>query len=320
MRTILTTLFATALVALIALAPVRPAWADPPNQFIVFGDSLSDPGNAFVLLNTVTIPPFQSLIPSAPYARGGLHFSNGATWIEQLSLADHAAASSGPALRLPGVFTNYAVGGARARLAGPFDLTGQIDRFLTDFAGTGPAEALYVVWIGGDDLRDAVAALATDQSGATSFAILQQTIAAIQSDLLILYGAGARNFLVLNAPDLGLAPEALQQGPLVQFYASFFSAQFNVGLEQMLSTLQAVLGVPIVRPDIFELMHEVVAAPADFGLTDVSDPCIALNTTVQPYCKRPDEFLFWDGTHPTVAGHRLVAERVNALLAPIGSH
>ncbi|MCK7509526.1 MAG: hypothetical protein MZV70_39475 [Desulfobacterales bacterium] len=52
-------------------------------QFVVFGDSLSDPGNAFVLLRETEVAPFE-LIPDAPYARGGLHFSNGETWVEQL--------------------------------------------------------------------------------------------------------------------------------------------------------------------------------------------------------------------------------------------
>src|SRR5262249_28356593 len=148
MRSILRSLLGSVLVALVALAPAGSALADPLNRFVVFGDSLSDPGNAFVLLNTVTVPPFQSLIPAAPYARGGLHFSNGATWVEQLSVLDKAGGSAGPALSVPGVFTNYAVGGARARLGGPFDLTGQVDRFLTDFAGVAPGDALYVVWIG----------------------------------------------------------------------------------------------------------------------------------------------------------------------------
>src|SRR5689334_18069085 len=110
MRNILRRPFGTALVALIAVACARPVLADLPKPFIVFGDSLSDSGNAFVILNTVTVPPFQSLVPAAPYARGGLHFSNGSTWIEQLALIDHANPSADPALRAPGVFSNYAVG------------------------------------------------------------------------------------------------------------------------------------------------------------------------------------------------------------------
>src|SRR6476619_7698831 len=57
--------------------------------FIVFGDSLSDPGNGFALVKSNATPPDFGLnaflIPSAPYARGGHHLTNGKTWIEQLA-------------------------------------------------------------------------------------------------------------------------------------------------------------------------------------------------------------------------------------------
>ncbi|RDK06826.1 SGNH/GDSL hydrolase family protein [Cupriavidus lacunae] len=308
MKDFLSRVRATWLGALLVLALASPVFAGQPRPFIVFGDSLSDPGNAFVLLGTDIVPPFQSLVPSAPYARGGHHFSNGKTWIEQLVKA-------GPALRNPGVFFNYAVGGSRARLAGPYDLTGQVSRYLADAGGQAAADAVYVVWIGGDDLRDAVVALATDPSGAQSALILQQAIGVIQNNLLLLYGAGARNFLVPNLPDLGLAPEAQSQGPIVQFYASFFTQQFNAGLEQMLSGLQAGLGVPVGRVDVFALHHAIAAAPASFGFSIVSAPCIRLNTTVQPYCDAPGEYLFWDGVHPTVAGHQAIARRASAVIS-----
>jgi phospholipase/lecithinase/hemolysin len=90
-------------------------------------------------------------------------------------------------------------------------------------------------------------------------------------------------------------------------------------LETLLAGLEASLQVQIVRLDTFALLDEIVAAPASFGLTDVSHPCIALNTTVHPYCAKPGGYLFWDGIHPTVAGHHLVAERAYKALNP-GSH
>src|SRR5947208_1318127 len=56
---------------------------------VVFGTSLSDPGNAFALSGDAGTPPDFTLnpllVPSAPYAKGGHHFSNGATWIEQFA-------------------------------------------------------------------------------------------------------------------------------------------------------------------------------------------------------------------------------------------
>src|SRR5712691_5810198 len=151
------------LLALFALLLADPAAAGAPQRFVVFGDSLSDPGNAFVLVRDVEVPPFDNLIPDAPYARGGLHFSDGATWVEQLSVFDDAIPSAGPALLHPVLFSNYAVGGARAPTRTPpeefFDLSRQVGQFADDFGPQAPADALYIVFVGGNDVRDALLAL-----------------------------------------------------------------------------------------------------------------------------------------------------------------
>jgi len=323
MANMLKRILGNALFALVVLAPASPVLADPPhhfsppNRFVVFGDSLSDPGNAFVLSRNLEVPPFDSLIPDAPYARGALHFSNGPTWVEQLSLLKHALPSAGPGFLRPKVFSNYAVGGARARLPGPVDLSAQVRVFEDEFRGHAPAGALYVVWTGGNDVRDALEALAQDQSGATSGFILQQAVFSIRDNLLALYGSGARKFLVPNAPDIGLAPAVRLLGLQVQGLASFLSDQFNQGLELVLQGLEAGLGVEIVRLDVFGILHEIVAQPAKFELTDVTGPCIRLNVTVHAFCERPGKFLFWDGIHPTVAGHRILAQRANAALSNV---
>jgi phospholipase/lecithinase/hemolysin len=314
MSKILSKIVGIGVLAVVVLAPASPALAGGLHRFVVFGDSLSDPGNAFVLLRNVEVPPFDSLIPDAPYARGAFHFSNGPTWVEQLSLLDHALPSAGPALFIPLLFSNYAVGGARARRDGPFDLSTQVGLFVRDFRGQGPSGALYVVFAGGNDLRDALQALAVDTSGATSAAIVQAALFSIRDNLLTLHAAGARHFLVPNAPDIGLAPAVRLLGPGAQGAARFLSAQFNGGLEAILQDLESGLGVGIVRLDVFATLNEIVAAPAAFGLTDVTDPCIVLNTRAHAFCATPNKFLFWDGIHPTVAGHRILAERANAAL------
>jgi phospholipase/lecithinase/hemolysin len=291
------------------------ALAAPPHRFVVFGDSLSDPGNAFLLLRDVEIPPFASLIPSAPYARGAFHFSNGPTWVEQLSVIDHAVPSAGPALLIPPLFSNYAVGGARARTVGLFDLSAQVGLFVDDFHGRAPANALYVVFVGGNDLRDALQALAQDPTGATSVGILGGALSAIRSNILTLQAAGARRFLVPNGPDISLTPAVRLLAPQVQGAARALAAQFNAGLEATLRGLEeAPIEIEIVRVDVFRLLNEVVAKPAVFGLTDVQDACIRLNTIAGAFCPNPRNFLFWDGIHPTVAGHHLLAERANEAL------
>ncbi len=307
------------LLALLA-SQASPAAAGAPQRFVVFGDSLSDPGNAFVLLRDVKVPPFlevppfDNLIPDAPYARGALHFSNGATWVEQLSILDHALPSTGPALLNPAMFSNYAVGGARARHAGFFDFSTQVGLFVNDFSGQTPTEALYVVFVGGNDVRDALAALARDPTFATSLGILNAALTAIRDNLLTLRAAGASSFFVVNAPDVGLAPAVRLLGPAAQGAATFLAAQFNAGLEAILQGLESGSGLNIVRFDVFRALNEVVAAPEAFGLTNVTQPCIAVDTNAQPFCANPGTFLFWDGIHPTVAGHRILAKRARAAL------
>jgi phospholipase/lecithinase/hemolysin len=313
MKDILKKFIGVGLLAWLAFA--GSALAAPPQRFIVFGDSLSDPGNAFLLIRDVEIPPFHSLIPDAPYARGGLHFSNGATWVEQLSIMDHAQPSAGPALLIPPLFSNFAVGGARARTVGAFDLPTQVGLFLSDFQGTAPADALYIVVIGGNDLRDALEAFVADPTGATSVGILGTALASIGSNLGTLQAAGARRFLVANVPDIGLTPAVRPLGAGAQALARLLAGNFNAGLEGILRGLENT-GVQVVRLNVFGFLNDVVADPAAFGLTDVEHACIQVNTVAHPFCANPNGFFFWDGIHPTKAGHRLLAERANAALNP----
>src|SRR5262249_61194186 len=92
------------------------------------------------------------------------------------------------------------------------------------------------------------------------------------------------------------------------------SSQFNVGLASLLGGLEAPLPLKIFRLDVFSLVHEVVADPLAFGLTEVETPCITPFTRVSPYCTRPERFLFWDFVHPTQAGHAILPDRALEVL------
>jgi phospholipase/lecithinase/hemolysin len=293
------------------------------SRVVVFGDSLTDSGNAFALRHTSAVPPFE-LIPSAPYARGGHHFSDGPTWVEQLGTALGLNPSPGPAWQKPIVFSDYAVGGSRARTVLPcpgpislcqINLTVQVNRFLADVDGTAPSDALYVVHIGGDDLQDALEALLTDPSGATSLAIIGAALEAIQANIVRLALAGAHTFLVPNAPDLALLPAVRLAGPAAQAAGHDLALVFNTGLETLLAGLEPAFGLKIFRLDIFHLSEEVVGTPEAFGLTEAEVPCITPLTHVKPFCSQPDEFLFWDGIHPTRVGHGIITSRALEALA-----
>ena len=213
---------------------------------------------------------------------------------------------------------NYAVGGARAiDTADGFDLADQVGAFLRDRGGAAPGGALYVVEMGGNDLRDAMLAYLGAGGGPNGEHAAGMVIAgALQSigdNIFALYRAGARKFLVWNAPNLGLTPaiRALDSvSPGAVALANALSVGFNQGLDfQVLAGLSGLPGIEIVRFDVYGRLQAIVADPSAFGLANVTSACIT--PQIAPYhCKEFSEYLFWDGIHPTAAAHAIVAQQV----------
>ena len=307
------------IIALIVLLGA-PGWASAQTRFsgvVVFGTSLSDPGNAFALSGTASTPADFSLnpllIPSAPYAMGGHHFSNGATWIEQFArsagLADSARAafaSDDPRA------ANFAVSAARAYDDGVnFNLSRQVSAYLQRVGNVAPVSQLYVIEMGSNDIRDAFQVYA---GGGNGGAILQAALASIAANIQALYAAGARDFLVWAAPNVALTPALRSLGPAAGALAGAITQAFNGGLSQTLAQLMGALpGIYVVRLDAYRLLNDIVADPAAFGLTEVTSACLTPGGS--PFvCQWPDQYLFWDGIHPTKAGHAILAREAAAIL------
>jgi outer membrane lipase/esterase len=306
---------------LLALVLVTPSWAAAQTTFgriVVFGTSLSDPGNAFALIGQMSLPPYDTLdpflVPDAPYAIGGHHFSNGATWIEQFARPLGLAGNARPAFQGRGIeASNYAVGGARAREVEIDTLSAEVGVFLVDFNGSAPSDALYVVEMGTNDIRDSLAAL---PDFAQAGAIISNAVTAIGNNIIALHAAGAKKFLVWNAPNLRLTPAVRildGQFPGVGLAAEGLTQSFNAGLDALLGSLAGLPGIEIVQLDAYQKLNDLVADPGAFGLSVVDIACIT--PEVPPFeCRMPDEFLFWDGIHPTAAVHAIIAQQVTVLL------
>jgi phospholipase/lecithinase/hemolysin len=304
------------ILALLLALWALPSQADSYSRMVIFGDSLSDPGNAFALTGELSNRPY-TLIPSAPYARGGLHFSNGNTWAEDLGTKLGVAKSVGPALRAP-AFSNYAVGGARARPGGAMDLTTQVGLFLASYGNNAPGDALYVIFIGGNDIRDAMGwYIDPGYQGPTPDVVIGTAIQSIADNIQLLLAAGAHHVLVVNAPNLGVVPAVAMNGPQAQYLGQTLSAGFNFYLNNALTMLQLDPRLSLLQFDLFAFLNQAVAVPASLGLTEVSTPCITPGVVVGAVCNNPKSYLFWDGIHPTAAGHRLISDAVyNVIVAP----
>lgn len=310
------------LLAALLIAISTTLAAQPPSPgLVVFGDSLSDSGNVFVVNNTGfdaganNVPPgyrfSPGMNPDAAYARGGHHLSNGETWIEIVARdlgygvnANPAFASENP------LATNYAVAGARAydrADADAIDLGDEVQAFLADFgAGNAPAQALYVIAIGSNDLADA--SLLGDPT------LPAAALNSIAASIVALYQNGARDFLVLGAPDMGLLPITKALGDPAAGSAGSFA--FNAALQLLvLQPLQSLPGITIRYFDLWSALNDIYANYTAFGFTERDLPCVTPD--VAPFvCRNPDQYIFWDGIHPTRAAHAVLADKVEEFLAP----
>ncbi len=289
---------------MLAALPAITQADDDFERIFIFGDSLSDAGNVFELTGNVSTAPYL-VVPAAPYDIGGHHFSNGKTWAERFAAGMENNTGGKASLKKPGKNGNYAFGGARARAGtgGSPDASTQVAMYLGDY-GVAQSDALYVIQFGGNDLRDALVAAASDPNAAVG--IIQSAIGDLALNIQVLYAAGARNFLVANVPNLAHAPAIKLAG--ISGVAGFFTGIYNGGLEGGMQQLELFLpGIVIHRLDVAGFTDAVVANPGAFGLSVTDVPCLSFFTVVGAICDEPGEYLFWDGLHPTAAAHKELA-------------
>jgi len=294
--------------------------AAPFSNIFYFGDSLSDTGN----IDNLTF----GVVPGSPYAAG--RFSNGPVWVDYFAYLNgmsSTAPAAGMLLDL-GLFdieisgdggNNYAIGGAKTGYGGSLDAYGapsgvlwQVEYYLDRSGGVSDADALYVLFAGGNDIRDIALAPADQRESAAATAAVY-----IAYSAYLLAQSGATEFLILNAPNIGNTPESL----LVRDNAAAATAvtqAFNSNLGMFMDFLPAFLpGTQFHYLDtysLFEWLYEdaVNGGPLT-GITNATQPCFA------GYAGSPGAdcsvSLFADDLHPTSLVHLMLAYGAHALVS-----
>lgn len=307
-----TLLLAGALIVAQLLPAAALAMPSYSNLF-VFGDSLSDSGNNAIVfdalsgspgaLRTPTPTANPVLIPTYPYASD--RYSNGPVWVEQL--ASNLGLSALPSMAGG---TNYAFGGARVGPAGssfPYSLRDQVSSYLSGTGGLASGSALYVVEGGGNDARDIIQTALGGGNYAAMIGSYAFNVATIVSQLKT---AGAHDILLWNVPDIGKIPAIRAFGPAASAQASLLVAAMNSALNSALSNLPAAWMSGLHLFDAFDIFNQLYANPSAYGFNDVTNACAASAACVG----NPGGTLFWDGIHPTTAGHAVLASAVQAQL------
>lgn len=269
-----------------AAASEAPTNQTPPfNAVYVIGDSLSDTGRTSAVLTQVMGTAF----PPLPYASGRL--SNGPLWIEYFS--PMIGRSYEP-------LDNFSWAGANTGYLNVFPgLPGMLDELAelrTPATRQLNKNALYVVFGGANDFFRIF-------GGADPTAVISSGVTNIVTIVSSLRAAGAENIVVVDLPDIGLTPRAAAAPGL----ATFLSVAFNSSLNNALNSLS----FPVVRVSLFNLLHDFVAQPGNYGFTNVTGMGLANSAN-------SDTYLFWDDVHPTTRAHRFVAEEVYAAVLAAG--
>jgi len=274
----------------------------PFNNWAIFGDSLTDTGNIYT----------SEGFPQPPYYNG--RYSNGPVWIEYLA----------PMLQLPAPKAsleggiNYAYGGATSGYGVTVDVCcssycciysdGKEDGYGVNAANQTQyylnahqpnSKTLIVIWIGANDVLN--------------FISTKTTMANILAQITLLINKGVKYFLIVNLPDLGLAP--LYYGTPFQTLASEAAIDFNTALGTTIAGIQANFSdVTFYTPDLYELSSDTAFINARGVLLQSAQALSRVNIT------NPESQIivsvnasidaWWDYEHPTTNLHKAVADYI----------
>lgn len=295
------------------LAPL-PSIAGSYDEIVVFGDSLSDSGNlATLALFSAEAAEFKFL-NDLPYQKG---FTNGPTAVVQLAKLLSVPPLT-PSLYLLNTIsgTNFAVAGARAAGDNLIDLNTQVGAFLSSQAGNAPNNALYILFIGGNDIRDMRDA--TDIKAVSS--ILNKATQNIRNNLSLLIASGAKHIMVVNSPDIGNLPETkalAANNPNLIRRASLFTQAYNKSLADTVKHIEKHTGVDLVLFDVFTLFNNIVNDSRALLFTNAKAACYSsVGLVYYPICDESqlDAFVYFDEIHPTRRVHERVGRAMFAVV------
>jgi phospholipase/lecithinase/hemolysin len=321
------------LIFLICMALSATIFAQPIQELVFFGDSITDNGNLYSKLKFIPKSP--------PYYQG--RFSNGPVWAEHLSNYFYQ--------RYGVRSVNYAVGGATAIKRSvwdgflPYYLKLEINSYLDSNDKTDKANVLYFLWIGANDYMS--------EKKQTVEALVQDVVDETLAQMKVLIDHGAKNFVFMDLPDITAAPYAKNLKPAEKERLKNISLLHHQKLAAAVDSLKKNYPESrFIYVDAYAIFNDIMANTDYYNkkyhknLINLTDACweggytlkqdaanektvdIAIAEQVAAAyamgatpCKAPQEYLFWDSIHPSVDMHEMfssmLAERMNKEFYPV---
>jgi len=277
----------------VAFTVLRNSLLPAASNLIVFGDSLSDMGNAKdSIVNVPDVPP---------YWAG--RFSNGPVWIEHVSAAYGLNTTRGSGTDQG---DNRAFGGSQT---GQFysyiflpNAGTQINNYLANVQSNLTSSDVVFLWAGGNDFL----------YGTANPDTISQNMA---SHIRTLALAGGSRFVVANLPPLEVTPEGASRSAQQRATLASDVITYNVKLEQEMTNLSNSMSIDITLIDAWTVFNDIVNNADHVGIINTQDQaCITSGTLLPlPICNsgdtvvsNPNEYLFFDKAHPTATMHKVI--------------
>jgi len=317
-------------------------------HIFVIGDSLVDAGNALGLAEWYDNLPFQSLPEGAPTEDLGYflgRFSNGYTFADLVSNKSIGLVTEpifpyhfeDPWLGIPiapfandptGINTNYAYGGSHIRNGTEVvpDLDEQTDALRDAVDGHIPSNALIIVTMGGNDVRD-LAPTGTDPvPQAAAYTELRECAIQLQHELSQLIGDGARNICITGLANVGIIPRYDRDGDGVlnatEQMRSAAATDYSIYLDTLIRTqvvpaLQAqgatVTYVPLM--DYVDANGHLVAGALSANLPTIAALHGLTTKELSNNLLTYKDLVFYDHVHPNAQAHALLGAYMQSMIA-----
>ena len=284
------------------------------SRLVVFGDSMSD----IHRLYDYTTKNWGESDPGPPNYDG--RFADGPVAVEYLAQN----------LNLP--LVDYAFAGATSGydtlLLIPMGMLTQINEYLANPGVVPPAstlsdyvvkpakpkvdpQALHMIWTGPDDFYR----LLVGMTPLTGYSVVDNVKQAVNS----LYSAGARYFFIPLMPDISMTPSAKVHNVVQPGYiwaAKFCTDQFKTDLTKAIADMRVKYpDAKIMSHDTLTFMRDQFAKVKAEG-KNITEPCrtegtwdpVRMGTTGVKVCSNVNNYVFWDGNHPTAWVNKVLAD------------
>jgi outer membrane lipase/esterase len=299
----------------IALLWLMAAPAAQAGSLYVFGDSLVDNGN---IPRVYGVPLSVIEGSNAQYYDNG-RFANGPVWVEYLPGLTGLGFTASNDVAVGGAFAgNLDYGGVEyGDIVNVAHLTPvqfpSFDTQVENFAAAG----------GHFNRSDVVAVSASGnnyfllnstgnaaQDNAAIAAATEQAVGQTTSGLAGLVSLGAHTLVIETAGNFGSIPAFLGDPPAQIAFKDEIGAQNDARLAASMAQLHAATGANILVLNTEQITDEIVADPAAYGKTNVTQACVNVPACLTASTAVQDQYLFWDDEHPTTGTDVLTAEFV----------